>query len=69
MNESPEIFEENRLKIFDIFDKQENIGENLNFGLGIGLPLVKKLTEMLGGCIRLESNNNGITFFVNIPTK
>ena len=69
MNESPEISEENRLKIFDIFDKQEKIGKDFNFGLGIGLPLVKKLAEILGGNIRLESNNNGITFFVNIPTK
>jgi len=69
MNKSPEISEENRSKMFDIFDKQENIGIDLNFGLGIGLPLVKKLTEVLRGCIRLESNNNEITFFVNIPTK
>lgn len=69
MNESPEILEENRLKIFDVFEKQANIGDNLNFGLGIGLPLVKKLTEMLGGSIKLESNNDRITFFVKIPTK
>ncbi len=69
MNESQEISEENRLKMFDIFDKQENIGNDLNFGLGIGLPLVKKLTEVLKGCIRFESNNNGITFFVDIPTR
>jgi signal transduction histidine kinase len=68
-NESPEIAEQDRLKMFDIFDKQENIGNELNFGLGIGLPLVKKLTEMLGGCIRLEVHNNEITFFVDIPTK
>lgn len=69
MNKSPKIPEENRLKMFDIFDKQENIGDNINFGLGIGLPLVKKLTELLGGRIKLESNNNELTFFVNIPIK
>ena len=69
MNKGTEISEENRSKMFDIFDKQENIGIDLNFGLGIGLPLVKKLTEVLRGRIRLESNNNEITFFVNIPTK
>lgn len=67
MNESPEISEENRLKLFDIFYKQENIGNNINPGLGIGLPLVKKLTEMLGGHINVESKHNEITFFVNIP--
>ena len=69
MNDSPEISEENGLKIFDIFDKQEKIGKDFNFGLGIGLPLAKKLAEMLGGHIRFESNSNRVTFFVKIPTK
>lgn len=66
-NESPEISEENRFKLFDVFHKQENIGNNINPGLGIGLPLVKKLAEMLGGHINVESKHNEITFFVNIP--
>ena len=69
MNESSEILEETRSKMFDIFGKQENIGTDLNSGLGIGLPLVKKLTEMLGGQIRLEFNDNKTIFFVTIPIK
>jgi signal transduction histidine kinase len=54
-------------KIFDIFEKQENIGKELNFGLGIGLPLVKNLTDLLGGQIKVETENKEISFFVNIP--
>ncbi len=59
----------NKLKMFDPFEKQENIGNNLNTGLGIGLPLVKKLTELLGGNIELKFNNKVMTFFVSIPIK
>ncbi len=53
--------------MFDVFEKQENIGKELNFGLGIGLPLVKSLTDLLGGQIKVETKNEEISFIVNIP--
>lgn len=56
-------------KMFEAFQKQENIGNVLNFGLGIGLPLVKSLTELLEGNIEIETGNEEITFIVNIPVK
>jgi len=57
------------LKMFDIFEKQENIENELNPGLGIGLPLVKSLTKLLGGDIKVETNNKGISFIVSLPIK
>ena len=53
--------------MFDIFEKQEKIGKELNFGLGIGLPLVKNLTDLLGGRIKVETKNKEISFLVDIP--
>ncbi len=68
-SEDSGIFKKNRERMFDLFDKQDKIGKELNSGLGIGLPLVKKLTELLGGQIYVESENSMITFFVKIPLK
>ncbi|MEM6963509.1 MAG: ATP-binding protein [Bacteroidota bacterium] len=42
----------------------------LKGGTGIGLALVKELTDMMGGDIRLESEvGKGATFFVKLPFK
>lgn len=66
-NKDSNIDQKDVLKMFDIFEKQENIGKELNFGLGIGLPLVKNLTDLLGGRIEVETKNKEISFLVNIP--
>jgi signal transduction histidine kinase len=66
-NKDSNIGQKDVLKMFDIFEKQENIGKELNSGLGIGLPLVKNLTDLLGGRIKVETENKEISFFVNIP--
>jgi signal transduction histidine kinase len=66
-NKDSNIDQKDAQKMFDIFEKQENIGNELNFGLGIGLPLVKSLTELLGGHIKMEIENKEISFFVKIP--
>ena len=68
-NKSSKIPQKDIRKMFNIFEKQENIGSELNFGLGIGLPLVKNLTELLGGQITIESKTNEITFFIKLPIK
>lgn len=54
-------------KMFEVFEKQEHIGKELNFGLGIGLPLVKNLTELLGGQVEVKLKNSIISFIINIP--
>ena len=66
-NKDSKISQKDVLKMFDVFEKQENIGKEFNFGLGIGLPLVKKLTNLIGGQIEVETKNEEILFIVNIP--
>ena len=66
-NKDSNIGQKDILKMFDVFEKQENIGTELNPGLGIGLPLVKNLTDLLGGQIKVETKNEEISFIVNIP--
>lgn len=68
-NEGVEISPDDQTVIFDIFEKQELIGENFNHGLGLGLPLAKGFAELLGGQVRVESANNKTTFFVKIPIR
>lgn len=68
-NEGIEIPPDDRTVIFDIFKKQEYIGENFNHGLGLGLPLAKGFAELLGGQVKVESANNKTTFFVKIPIR
>ena len=66
-NKHTNIRQKDILKMFDIFEKQENVGKEFNFGLGIGLPLVKKLTNLLGGQVEVETKNEEILFIVKIP--
>ncbi len=66
-NEDSQISHDFKKTVFMYFEKQENIGNELNPGLGIGLPLVKNLTHLLGGNIRLESTSNDVSFSLNIP--
>jgi signal transduction histidine kinase len=54
-------------KIFEYFEKQDYISSNTNNGFGIGLSIVKKLTEILNGSVKFESNQNETTFYVTIP--
>ena len=69
INKNLNVLDKDSSKIFDIFEKQTNIGQDLNSGLGIGLSLAKGLTEMLEGNIRLESTGKEIKFLVNLPLR
>lgn len=54
--------------IFDLFYKCPNAGKEKSDSKGIGLALVKQLTEALGGRIHVESEEGkGSTFTVEIP--
>jgi len=54
--------------IFDRFVQADFADSRVYEGSGLGLSITKSYTEMLGGSIRLESEENkGTTFFVTFP--
>lgn len=60
--------EEFQKHMFEPF-AQENVKNDMGFsGIGLGLPIVKKLTDKMSGYIRVESRQNeGTCFTVGIP--
>ena len=61
------ISEEFQQEMFEPFTR-ETSQESAVSGTGLGLPIVKRLTDMLGGSIAVESQVNvGTTFTVTIP--
>lgn len=62
------IDEEALPNIYNMFGKIERSQEKLFRGVGLGLPVSKKLVELLGGEIHVESQiNKGTTFTVYLP--
>ena len=57
-------------RIFDMFSQVDRSIERSSGGLGIGLALVKGLTEMHGGVVvaRSDGEGQGSTFVVTLPT-
>ena len=55
-------------RIFDEFARERNsVGNHLE-GTGLGMPIVKKLVELMGGTIKVESQlGRGTTYTVDIP--
>jgi PAS domain S-box-containing protein len=55
--------------IFDMFEQVHRTSEQSQGGLGIGLTLVKRLTEMHGGSVEAKSagENQGSEFIVRLP--
>ncbi len=53
--------------IFDMFSQVDRPIERANGGLGIGLALVKGLTEMHGGTVTAASDGRGSSFTVCLP--
>ena len=53
---------------FEMFSREENSTISGIQGTGLGLPLCKKISEMMGGSIRMESEQGlGSTFTVVLP--
>ncbi len=62
------ITEEDQKQIFDEFYRAENAKKFATIGTGLGLNIVKKMIENLGGQIELVSKlNQGTTITVRIP--
>jgi signal transduction histidine kinase len=63
----PGIAAENKEKIFELFQRLDNHPREVD-GMGIGLAIVKRLTEKLGGKIAVESEpGEGTSFILSIP--
>jgi PAS domain S-box-containing protein len=56
--------------IFDAFRQEEVLGVRRHEGLGLGLSIVKRLVEMHGGSVHVQSPGPGLgaTFTVHLPT-
>lgn len=61
---------EMKASIFESFTQVDNIVTRKEKGSGLGLTIVKKMVEILGGKIYLDSEKNeGTTFFVELTFK
>ncbi len=65
-NNGPEIPEEIREKIFQPNFTTKKLG--LDFGLGLGLSIVRRVVDSYNGTIELTSSPELTTFTINIPT-
>lgn len=54
-------------RIFDLFVQGERTLDRRAGGLGIGLTLVRRLVELHGGTVGVESSSEGSTFRVRLP--
>jgi signal transduction histidine kinase/ActR/RegA family two-component response regulator len=53
--------------VFEMFTQVRGRADHVQAGLGIGLTLVRRLTEMHGGTVTAESDGRGSTFTVRLP--
>ncbi|WP_236003120.1 sensor histidine kinase, partial [Cysteiniphilum marinum] len=64
------IADSDRAKIFNAFERLERSHQSNIHGLGMGLHIVKKHLDVLGGKIDFESVlNHGSKFWVDIPLR
>lgn len=62
--------EEFQKHIFEAFERERTSTITHIEGIGIGMGIVKKLVDLMGGTIEVESKlNEGSTFTVTIPCK
>ncbi|MBR1998134.1 MAG: hypothetical protein IJ993_06935, partial [Akkermansia sp.] len=65
-NNGPDIPEEIHDKIFQPSFTTKKLG--LDFGLGLGLSIVRRLVDSYNGTIELTSANGLTSFSINLPT-
>jgi signal transduction histidine kinase len=66
----PGVPEEDRQKIFEEFRQVENSATRKKGGTGLGLAIAKRIIELHGGRIWVESSmGNGSTFWFKLPVR
>jgi signal transduction histidine kinase/ActR/RegA family two-component response regulator len=56
--------------LFEEFSRENNTADNKIEGTGLGMPIVKRLVDLMGGTIEVRSKKGvGTTFIVTIPHK
>lgn len=66
----PGIAEADRVKIFEEFQQADNSATKNKGGTGLGLSIAKRIVEMHGGRLSVESDlGHGSTFFVTLPIR
>lgn len=69
-DEGPGISPEDAGQVFDAFHQLDGSATRQEGGVGLGLSIVRKLTNLLGGQVRLESEpGQGACFIVTLPLK
>ncbi|NCC51251.1 MAG: hypothetical protein EOM20_08555, partial [Spartobacteria bacterium] len=64
----PGVPAEKQSLIFEPFEQVDTSFSRLHGGVGLGLPICKRLAELMGGSIRLESApGQGAAFYVSLP--
>ncbi|MEN9221222.1 MAG: ATP-binding protein [Thermostichus sp. BF3_bins_97] len=67
INTGVQIPAEERSRVFDKFHRIVALDWDHQGGTGLGLPLVKKAVEALGGQVTLQSDSNGTCFQIELP--
>ncbi|MBT3508679.1 MAG: transporter substrate-binding domain-containing protein [Nitrospina sp.] len=63
------ISKEDQVKIFSEFEQVNRVRDEALGGTGIGLALTRRLVELHGGEIGVESGSSGTTFWFDLPLK
>ncbi|OJG43075.1 hypothetical protein RV02_GL002995 [Enterococcus gilvus] len=66
-NEGYTIPKEKINQIFEPFYRMDNARSSSTGGTGLGLPIAKEIVQAMNGTIRADSEENRITFIVELP--
>jgi signal transduction histidine kinase/uncharacterized membrane protein YuzA (DUF378 family) len=66
-DQGPGIHPDDATHIFELFNQGSHGQERRSGGIGIGLHLVKRLSELHGGHVGLRSDVGGSTFIIRLP--